>query len=152
MLFRSKGLAFAEDGRDLAGQSAWLDPVRLRQVLHNLLGNAVKFTAQGEVGASAALQRVDGQRTLRLRVHDSGPGIAPEDRATLFQPYAQGAQGRRAAEGAGLGLAITAQLVSAMGGQLVCLERAHGACFEVTLPLPEPGEGGAPAAGDTAAA
>ena len=77
------------------------------------------------------------RRELGIIVRDSGPGLAEADRAGLFQPYAQGEQGRRARQGAGLGLAICAQIVQALSGHLSETPQppGQGACFELSLPV-----------------
>ncbi len=96
------------------------DPGRLRQVLLNLLTNAVKFTERGEIAALFDLGLRDGDGiVLRLRVRDTGVGIAPEFLPHLFEPFTQGdASTRRRHGGAGLGLAITRRLVELMGGAI----------------------------------
>lgn len=116
------------------------DAGRLRQVLVNLVGNAVKFTGKGEV--EVTLDRVAAPpdapvEALRFRVRDTGPGIAPEDRERLFQPFTQlgPAPGRRFG-GAGLGLAICRNLARLMGGTIeVESEVGRGSIFTFTLPL-----------------
>ena len=96
------------------------DPFRLRQVMVNLVGNAIKFTAGGEVVVSVAVGRQDEQAvTLRFAVADTGIGIAPEKRRAIFEPFEQadGSTTRRFG-GTGLGLAISAKLVDLMGGSI----------------------------------
>ncbi len=117
--------------------SVEIDPARLQQVLQNLIGNAVKFTAQGTVAVTGALRtRGDGGRELMFEVLDSGPGIEDADHARLFQPYAQGAQGRALRDGAGLGLAISQEIVQAMLGRIEVESRpGAGACFRVFVPI-----------------
>lgn len=132
---QAKGLGFVEESRGLDDASAHLDGVRLRQVVQNLLNNALKFTAEGEVRAGAWVIKEPGPARLRIEVQDSGPGLSATDREHLFQAYAQGEQGRRAHQGAGLGLAISAQIVRAMGGEIACLEAERGAHFAVEVPL-----------------
>ncbi|WP_235035394.1 HAMP domain-containing sensor histidine kinase, partial [Roseomonas sp. 18066] len=115
------------------------DARRLRQVLLNLLGNAVKFTPAG--GAVwLRLAPLHGQG-VRLEVIDTGPGIDPAQRARLFQDFSRLPQDRGldAAEGSGLGLAISAGLVQAMGGRIGVATgpEGHGSRFWVELPLPE---------------
>ncbi|MEQ1566209.1 MAG: ATP-binding protein [Myxococcota bacterium] len=121
--------------RDLG--EVWADPVRLRQVLINLLGNAGKFTDQGLVELVVARQ---GDQ-VRFEVRDTGAGIAPERLAAVFEPFTrvESAAGR---EGAGLGLAIVRHLVDAMGGTVsVQSERGKGSIFAVRFPRP-PSTGG----------
>ena len=112
------------------------DPVRLRQVLANLLSNALKFTEQGEVSLNVR----HGARSplIEFEVCDTGIGIASEVQTRLFRPFEQAdASTSRQYGGTGLGLAITAQLVEAMGGEIK-LDSAlgQGSRFTVTIPLP----------------
>jgi two-component system, sensor histidine kinase and response regulator len=96
------------------------DPLRLRQVLVNLVGNAIKFTEQGEVSVLASVESVsDDAATLHLTVRDTGVGIAPEERRNLFEAFFQGDRSTtRRHGGTGLGLAICAQIVDLMGGTI----------------------------------
>ena len=118
------------------------DPGRLRQVLGNLLSNAVKFTPRGgriRVTAQALTAAGTRQRLLRLRVQDSGVGIAAKQQPTLFDAFTQAdASTARRYGGSGLGLAICARLVKLMGGGIeVQSELGQGSVFTVTLPLEE---------------
>lgn len=107
------------------------DPGRLRQVLTNLIGNALKFTRQGSVRVEVSRQ---GNR-LCFEVIDTGPGISREDQAQLFSPFFQTSEGQRAG-GTGLGLAISRQLVRLMGGELeVESEPGRGSTFRFTARL-----------------
>ncbi len=112
------------------------DASRLRQVLMNLLGNAVKFTPAGEVLLRLAPGQVPGE--LHLSVQDSGVGIAPEALPHIFEAFRQGDEGAgRRFGGSGLGLAIVHQLVQAMGGRIGVHSRpGEGARFDLWLPLP----------------
>lgn len=124
------------DGAEALTQLVLLDASRLRQVVNNLVGNAIKFTHQGEVSVAGRVTGSGAGRRFDIVVEDSGPGLSAEDRSTLFQPYAQGAQGQRLRQGAGLGLAISRQIVDAMGGRIdVGDAAAGGARFTVSLPL-----------------
>lgn len=107
------------------------DPGRLRQVLTNLIGNALKFTRRGSVRVEVNRQG----ELLRFEVVDTGPGISREDQAQLFSPFYQTSEGQRAG-GTGLGLAISRQLVQLMGGELeVDSELGHGSTFRFTARL-----------------
>jgi len=111
------------------------DPARLRQVLINLVGNAVKFTAQGRVTLSI---RPAAEGRLRFSVTDTGIGIAPGKREAIFDAFTQadGSHTRRFG-GSGLGLTITRRLVDLMGGKLrVESEVGKGSCFFFELPMP----------------
>ena len=118
------------------------DAGRLRQVLVNLMGNAVKFTETGEVALCAGLE-AGGH--VRFAVQDSGVGIEPAQQQRIFESFVQGdASHTRRFAGAGLGLAISKQLVERMGGHLeVQSDVGRGACFGFCLPLGavSPGEG-----------
>lgn len=109
------------------------DRRRVEQILINLLGNAVKFTDQGEV---TLLVRAEPGQPLRLSVQDTGIGIAPEDLAELFKPFKQvESQSPRPQEGTGLGLAICARLAHLLGGRITA-ESEPGAGSTFTLELP----------------
>ena len=129
----AKGLAF---GVEVAARAAgWVlaDPLRLRQILLNLLGNAVKVTPRGEV-VLRILPAAGG--LTRIEVTDTGPGMTEAERASLFQNFTRLASAGQA-EGSGLGLAITARLVRLMGGSIGCDgAKGQGSCFWAELPLP----------------
>ncbi len=114
------------------------DPVRLRQVLANLVGNAIKFTDSGEVMLSArAVREPDSGDRLVLEVRDTGPGIDPKLHAAIFEAFTQADAGTsRRHGGTGLGLAIVERLVGLLGGT-IAVESApgQGAIFRVDLPL-----------------
>ena len=122
----------------------WGDPARLRQVLLNLVGNAVKFTEDGQVRIAVARR---GER-IRLSVEDSGIGISREAQERLFEPFVQAdASTTRRFGGSGLGLSISRRLVEAMGGSItVDSEVGVGSRFTVDVPLPPaaPPEPGSP--------
>ncbi len=110
------------------------DAARLRQVLVNLVGNAVNFTEAGGVGVRLAREG----ETLRFEVRDTGPGVPEAARALIFEEFEQGdASATRRHGGTGLGLAISRRLVGQMGGALTLAETSDkGATFAFTLPAP----------------
>ncbi|WP_295391776.1 ABC transporter substrate binding protein [uncultured Thiodictyon sp.] len=132
-----------ERGLSLAVEAPPLPPLvrgdaqRLRQVLLNLVGNAVKFTSAGSIVLRVAT--VDPER-VRFCVADTGPGIAPDELERLFEPFTQTASGRALQEGTGLGLTLCRQLVRLLGGELsVESTPGRGSAFSFTLALPAVG-------------
>jgi signal transduction histidine kinase len=116
----ARGLSFVTEVRGALPPVVRLDPLRLAQVAHNLLGNAIKFTPMGEVRLILDCDpRPDGRVDLRLAVVDSGIGIAAEDLERLFQPFSQvdGSSTRRFG-GTGLGLSICQRLATLMDGRI----------------------------------
>jgi CheY-like chemotaxis protein/anti-sigma regulatory factor (Ser/Thr protein kinase) len=114
---------------------AWLDPKRLKQILLNLLGNAVKFTPEG--GSVSLEVHADAKgKVLRFAVRDTGPGIASQDMSRLFQPFSQlDTRLSREHEGSGLGLMIVRRMVDMLQGSVtVESELGRGSCFTVALP------------------
>src|SRR2546422_676446 len=114
------------------------DPTRLRQVLMNLIGNAIKFTEQGEVVVLVTAAASDGNAKLTFAVRDTGIGIAAEHIASVFKEFTQAdSTMTRRYGGTGLGLAISQRLVRLMGGELaVSSEVGRGSEFSFTLALP----------------
>ena len=131
---RDKGVSLTLSGLEALPAMVELDPDRLRQILLNLLGNAVKFTHAGTVSLMAAHDADAGR--LIFAVQDSGPGIAPAQLARLFQRFSQvDASSTRQHGGTGLGLAICKGLAEAMGGEInAWSEPGQGSRFEVSLP------------------
>jgi len=123
------------------------DEGKLRQILVNLLGNAVKFTDRGAV--TLRVRRDDAASPaehlhLLIEVEDTGPGISPEDMQHLFSVFQQGESGARSG-GTGLGLAISARLAERMGGGItVTSQPGQGSCFMCRVSLEESGEEGKP--------
>lgn len=114
------------------------DPLRIKQVLTNLVHNAIKFTERGEVIVKVSVDAAQGdETTLRVRVSDSGIGLSPNMQKQLFLPFSQGTANRsRQYGGSGLGLMICKQLVEQMGGDIDIVSQAdQGATFSFTLPL-----------------
>ncbi len=130
-----RGLAFADEiAADTPGVLRG-DPVRVRQILLNLLGNAIKFTERGGVTLRVSPASPQG---VRCEIADTGPGINEEQQARLFQRFEQAEGARTAARygGSGLGLAICQELALAMGGRIqVRSTPGVGTCFTVELPL-----------------
>jgi two-component system, sensor histidine kinase and response regulator len=125
------------------------DPIRIRQILTNLVGNAVKFTQQGDVRVQVSIDRQQsgeaGPALVKLAVTDTGAGISPEGQARLFQSFSQvDGSSTRVHGGTGLGLSICKQLSGLMGGTIgVQSVIGQGSTFWVSLPLPvqvDPGE------------
>ena len=108
------------------------DASRIRQILLNLVSNAVKFTENGSITLSAKKRDAE----ILFAVMDTGPGIAPEDQEIVFEPFRQTETGIQHAAGTGLGLPISKRLVEAHGGR-VWLESVpgEGAAFYVSLPI-----------------
>lgn len=133
---RKKGLVLAYDIGPDVPDALQGDPMRLRQIVVNLLGNAIKFTGQGDVVMRVECQGIDDdQVTCRFAIADSGPGIPKERQAAIFAPFLQAdASTARRYGGSGLGLAISAHLVKMLGG-MIWLESApdKGSTFVFTV-------------------
>jgi signal transduction histidine kinase/CheY-like chemotaxis protein len=107
------------------------DPLRLRQVLYNLLGNAMKFTVQGEVGLRVYVI----SDLLRFEIRDTGKGIPREDLASIFKPFHQAANNQLIGQGVGLGLHISKQIVDLLGGKISFVsEPDRGSTFTFEIP------------------
>ncbi|HPE47374.1 MAG TPA: ATP-binding protein [Hyphomonas sp.] len=117
------------------------DPLRLRQVLFNLMSNALKFTERGQVTVDLSTFDEAGGLWLRMRVADTGSGISDADKARLFEAFEQANAGTLHRHGgSGLGLAIARSLVNAMGGQITLTDNpGGGAVFTVELPVAKAG-------------
>jgi signal transduction histidine kinase len=114
----------------------YLDRGRVRQILVNLIGNAIKFTAGGRITVEARGEEEAGRRWLVLIVEDTGIGIAPVDLARIFEPFTQvDSSPRRRYEGSGLGLSLSRRLAQTMGGALSVRSQAgRGSTFTLRLP------------------
>jgi signal transduction histidine kinase len=116
------------------------DPLRLQQILTNLISNAVRYTESGQVKVTC--QAVNDEQ-FAIAVSDTGIGIDPEDQAHVFEPYYQSKQSARLPDSTGLGLAIVAQLVELLQGKIQLIsELGFGTTVTVTLPfeIPEPAD------------
>ncbi len=114
------------------------DPLRLTQIITNLVGNAIKFTDQGEIVVRTRAESGDRQQVrLRISVQDTGIGLSPQEIQTLFQPFSQaGSPLRQRMGGTGLGLAISRHLAEQMGGEIgVDSQPGTGSTFWISLPL-----------------
>jgi PAS domain S-box-containing protein len=135
---RAKGLEFVTDFGANVPASAIGDGLRLRQVLNNLLGNAIKFTDAGRIGLAAAVSS-DTAATFELRftVHDTGIGISQADQARIFERFIQAdTSSTRKYGGTGLGLAISKELVELLGGEIgVESQPDRGSRFWFTVTL-----------------
>ena len=133
---RKKGLALSVD---ICGEipPLMLDALRMRQVLINLIGNAVKFTQKGSVRVSASFEAATSKRgRLAVEVADTGPGISGEFMPNIFNPFEQDASapGSMTNKGTGLGLTITKRLLQKMGGKItVHSESGKGSTFTITI-------------------
>ncbi|MES2963983.1 MAG: response regulator [Bdellovibrionota bacterium] len=134
---RDKGLRFLIACQNGIPSRVMTDPTRMKQILHNLVGNAIKFTAEGEVEVRVQWQPGhDGKGKLQCFVRDTGVGIDAESAAKLFQPFTQAdSSTTRKYGGTGLGLALARKLARALGGD-VLLDSSHkagGSVFRVDL-------------------
>ncbi len=130
----AKGLAFRFEAEGTLPEVVRADEKRVRQILINLLGNAIKFTAQGQVTF-----RVRHAREMaHIEIEDTGPGLSAAEIEQIFEPFARGNASTQAATGAGLGLTIAKMLTDLMGGELSATGvPGQGSVFRVKLFLPE---------------
>ncbi|HSV79016.1 MAG TPA: response regulator [Ramlibacter sp.] len=136
---RAKGLALQSEADPRLPPALLVDPLRLRQILANFVGNALKFTPQGSIHLEAESLGMEGPLArVRLLVHDTGIGISPENQQRLFQPFSQGdVEAARRAGGTGLGLTICRRLATMMGGTVEMQSAlGHGTTMVVNLALP----------------
>jgi signal transduction histidine kinase len=132
---KSLGLAYIVNAD--VPDSVWGDALRLRQIVINLVGNAIKFTQAGEIAVRVGLsEATKNQARLAFEVRDTGAGIIASQMESIFQPFTQGEAARnRGAGGTGLGLAIVARLVEAMGGTIdLESEPGKGSAFRFIIP------------------
>ena len=135
----SKRISLVTDIDDNVGEHWIGDATRIRQVLANLVGNAIKFTEDGQVTVLVSASAHDPSR-LHIEVEDTGVGIPLHEQEMMFTAFHQSSEGRQAVGGTGLGLAISKRIVEAMGGEIGLVSSpGEGSCFWFTLTL-EPGE------------
>jgi len=138
---QQKGLELLYDVRPEVPEEIVADPTRLKQVVINLLGNAIKFTSHGEVELQVALDSAEAGRVhLHFKVRDTGIGIPLEKQKAIFEAFSQ-ADGSttRKYGGTGLGLTISTRLVEMMGGRIwVESQPGQGSCFHFTMPAGVP--------------
>ncbi|HEY0599007.1 ATP-binding protein [Brevundimonas sp.] len=135
---RAKGLKLRIEGAAMVPTAVRGDPMRLRQVLNNLISNAMKFTAEGAITLRFQAWAEDtGGHAVLIEVSDTGPGMSRDQLARLFTPFDQTAEGVSARHGGtGLGLAISRQLAELMGGRLTARSApGQGASFTLALRL-----------------
>jgi PAS domain S-box-containing protein len=130
-----KGINFYLESANVLPEGVYGDEQRLRQILLNLLGNAIKFTDQGSVTLNVSFNQPNSQ--LYFKIEDTGIGISSENVKRIFEPFEQAGTQERQAKGTGLGLAITKNLVELMGGQLCISSQLNiGTQFWFELALP----------------
>lgn len=138
----AKGLRFVVEVFDEVPTHVVSDDAKVRQILVNLIGNAVKFTSEGGVAVRVAARGDADGPTLVVEVEDSGPGLSAAEQAVVFDAFQQTEAGDREG-GTGLGLAITHGLVELLRGTIrIDSQRGHGALFRVEIPVdvaPAPG-------------
>ena len=136
---QQRSIKFVYQPSDRLPDGVMVDEKRLRQVLINLLGNAIKFTVQGQVALTVdVLDSMDSNSaTVKFQVEDTGVGIAPEDISKLFEAFEQVGDRTKHADGTGLGLAISQQIVKLMGSEIsVTSQVGEGSQFSFTANLP----------------
>jgi PAS domain S-box-containing protein len=137
-----KGLALTLDWPKMPMPAVVGDPLRIARVLHNLVGNAIKYTPQGRIGVAVQWEVAGARLDFTCRVTDTGIGIAAQNHGTIFQKFNQAdSSTTRKYGGTGLGLSITQQLVEMMGGTIGVNSRlGEGASFWFSIPFPTTGQ------------
>jgi CheY-like chemotaxis protein len=130
----AKGLAFRFEAEGNVPEVVRADEKRVRQILINLLGNAIKFTSEGQVTFRIRYAR----EMAHIDIEDTGPGLTAEELEEIFEPFARGNSASHTAPGAGLGLTIAKMLTDLMGGEMkVASTPGTGSVFRIKLFLPE---------------
>ena len=136
---KEKGIALRFHCDDDIPHTVFTDPVRLHQILLNIVGNAVKFTRQGEVEVAARLASApSGARLIAVAVRDTGPGLTRENRERIFRPFGQAEPSiTRKFGGTGLGLVLAKRLAGLLGGdvELTSTDPGHGSVFTITFTI-----------------
>jgi signal transduction histidine kinase len=137
---QQKGLRLEGVFHDPLPETIVSDPLRLKQILRNILGNAIKFTASGHVKLSASLVSMGQNKfLLQIEIEDSGVGLTADEQKRIFRSFTQGdASVTRKFGGTGLGLSLSRNLAQILGGTLVLAwsQKDVGSCFVLQLPLP----------------
>lgn len=132
-----KGLVFVMESIGSLPEYIYTDPLRLKQILVNLVGNAIKFTDQGEIRIKISQTAIHGGKTgLQFDISDTGPGIDESHTKSLFEPFSQGDMSlRRKFGGTGLGLSLSKRLAELLGGtlQLIRSEPGEGSLFRLQI-------------------
>jgi CheY-like chemotaxis protein/anti-sigma regulatory factor (Ser/Thr protein kinase) len=138
-LAQAKGVSLRVINDSTLSELVWMDPVRVRQVLTNLIGNAIKFTEDGTVTVESRVHPNSNEDTvtLEISVTDTGIGFDSSRVEALFSPFTQADESiTRSYGGTGLGLAITRSLMQLMGGDVTATSQpGQGACFKITFPV-----------------
>lgn len=138
-LAMDKGLQLSYESQGVLPDMSYIDPVRVHEVMINLIGNAIKYTSAGCIKVKVKEQsRTKSEVTFRIAVYDDGPGIKKEDQARIFEPFVQlPPVADQGTEGTGIGLVISQRLVELMGGHLaVESKEGAGSVFWFTLKSP----------------
>ena len=135
---REKGLELLFELADDLPEIITADEGKLRQVLINIIGNAIKFTSQGRVILSVSNSKSSGK--IKFAITDTGRGIAESEIEALFEPFVQTTTGKKTIEGTGLGLPISREFVQLMGGEISVssqVEKGTTFTFEIIANIPE---------------
>ena len=132
----AKNLQFDTEYSGEIPETITTDVTRLRQVLINVVGNAIKFTQQGKISITTSLVNNDNNPQMQFDIMDTGMGMSPEQVSSLFQPFSQGDTSvTRRFGGTGLGLTVSKRLAGILGGDVILVETSpgKGSCFRITV-------------------